>query len=110
MGAIQDISIGLIDPEYVPSVDESRGVQLQEELEKICRGLAQVGNITEGKADVEFILGIVAAYLISKENDKLPEDSKPPSYIFDENLFPMLDNYEETTEEIKDEDGSTSDT
>ena len=89
---IQDISLGL--SEYVEEDLDytSRGEVLEELLTDACIALGKAGKLTENKADLEMVLGVVGAYLITKSRGTLPEDSKPPSYIFNRNLFPILDN------------------
>jgi len=81
----------------------TRGEVLEDVLTEVCERLGEAGVITENKADLEMVLGVVGAYLIAKNKDTLPEDSKPPSYIFDNSLFPMLDN-EIAEEEIINEE------
>ncbi len=109
MNTIQDVSLGLSTEGYEAGQEDYRGECLQEALEDVCTSLGRAGDITGNKADIEFLVNIVAAYMISKKADTLPEDSKPPSYIFDTQLFPILDNSGEVeVEEI--EDGSNTDT
>ena len=95
---IKEISEGISNlvPTYIV---EDRGEELERLLTNICRGLGRVDNLTEGKADVEFVLGVVGSYLIAKDTGKLPDDTKPPSYIFNENLFPAIDNMEDVVVE-----------
>ena len=89
---IQNISSGL--SEYVEEDLDytSRGEVLEDLLTDACIALGKAGKLTENKADLEMVLGVVGAYLITKSRGTLPEDSKPPSYIFNRNLFPILDN------------------
>ena len=83
----------------------SRGEALEDKLTEVCNILGEVGDLTEGKADVELLTSIVATYLISMENGKLLPGVKTPSELFDEVVFPQLDAYEELeTEVIEDEE------
>ena len=100
---LSNISEGLSCEGYDPKQYEDRGERLEVLLTTVCQTLGEVGSITENKADVEFILGVVGSYLITKKKNKLPEDSRPPSYIFNTSLFPILDNSDEIkTEDIED--------
>lgn len=107
---IQEIAVTLMDEDEVYPYDlegSTRGKELEVLLTNICNLLGDVGTLTEGKADVEFALGVVATYIMAKQRDKLPEGTKPPQVIFDDVLFPQIDKYEEViVEEIgEDEDG-----
>jgi len=103
---VQSISTGLSTVDYVQSKDCNRGELLEKELTTICNSLGVLSDITEGNADVEFLLNIVAAYIISKKNDKLSEEDKEPSVLFNERLFPMIDNIVEEEDIL---DGSNAD-
>jgi len=100
---IRDISEGMSNIVTKYEV-EDRGVELEEELTSICIGLGRVGNLTENKADTEFVLSVVGSYLMAKNTGKLPDDAKPPSYIFNENLFPAIDSMEDVIVEEIEED------
>jgi len=102
---VQDIGLGLMTYEYeeIPG-DMTRGEWTEELLTQICYLLGDVASLTEGKADMEFILSVVGSYLISKERGTLPEDVRPPSFLFDEIMFPQIDTMEITKEKIEDGD------
>jgi len=100
---IKDISEGMSNVVLATSYTD-RGIRLENLLTNICRDLGQVGILTENKADTGFVLGVVASYLMSKHSNKLAEDYKPPSYIFNENLFPAIDSMEDVVVEEIPED------
>ena len=102
---LQDISNKLADTVEVSPAEEelSRGELLEHYLTMVVEYLALAGKLTEKKADIEFLLSIVGSYEIAKEEGKLDEDVKPPSDIFDERLFPVLDGTEEVEVEVIDE-------
>ena len=105
---IKDISNGLSSEGYDPLVYSSRGERLEELLTIVCEALGEAGSLTENKADLEFAVGVVGSYLISKKIGKLPEDAIPPGVLFEERLFPMIDNYtleEEAIDVEVEEDG-----
>ncbi len=84
------------------------GKQLEDILTIVCNKLGRASVLTEGKADLEFLLGIVASYLLSRHRGKLGEDALPPSILFDERVFPQIDNFQEVeVEEIEDGDSTT---
>ena len=98
------MSVHVPEPRY-----RDRGKKLENILTNICTELGYVGRLTENKADVEFILGVVGSYLIAKAGGKLTDDVQPPSYIFNENLFKAIDNMEDLiVEEIEDDDGTAA--
>ena len=88
---IQNIATGLGTLDYIQNIDSSRGEQLELELANVCDSLGNAYDITEGKADIEFLVNIVAAYIISSRSNKLTTEDKPPSVLFNDRLFPMLD-------------------
>jgi len=93
---------------YTLPVDTTRGEEVQDLLETVCYAIVDAANLTEGKADIELLTSIVATYMISKNNDSIDEDSKPPSELFDDIVFPQLDNYvEPTVEEIPEDEQLT---
>ena len=106
MNTIQSISQGVSYNigEEVIGEGISRGAQLEIILTNVCNNLSMAGSLTEHKADLEFVLGVVGSYLISTQNSTLGIDAEPPRVIFDETLFPILDNMEEVIVE-KIEDG-----
>ena len=101
---ISNISTGLSVDNY--SIDDvlDRGKKLEELLTTACEALGEIGSLTENKADIEFLLNVVGSYLISKNNNSLPEDVKHPYELFNDNLFPMLDTVEVGEEVIGEDD------
>lgn len=97
---IKTISTGLSEDEYALAKGYTRGEKLEEILTVVCNKLGEAGSLTENKADLEFMLSIVGSYLMTLKKGELPEDSKPPSVLFDERLFPILDNVLEEEEII----------
>ncbi len=98
---VKEISEGMsklvIETSYV-----DKGVKLENLLTNICRDLGQVGILTDNNADVDFLLSVVGSYLMAKHKDAVDSTTKPPSYIFNTSLFPMLENMELEIEEIED--------
>ncbi|MCD6320112.1 MAG: hypothetical protein J7M03_05465 [Candidatus Desulfofervidaceae bacterium] len=92
------------DKEVVGLVGITRGEELEDLLTDVCERLGEVAILTEGKADVELLTSIVATYIISQLNDSLEEGSKTPAQLFDEVVFPQLDNYVEAIKEEIPED------
>lgn len=111
---IQDITTGLMEDTYSMPDGITRGQKLEELLTTVCNTLGEIGSLTEGKADVGFLLNIQGTYLIGKKAGALNLDDegfRHPNELFDENLFPMLDTFELIEEPIEEEeDGSTTDT
>lgn len=101
---IKGISEGLSEYVTIPTVSKDRGKELEDVLTNICYELGKVGKLTNNSADVVFVLGAVGSYLISKNKGTLPKDNKPPSYIFNDVLFPAIDNLDKVVvEEIPDD-------
>lgn len=101
---VQDISIGLSTGSYELAEDETRGIKLEKLLTTACEALGEIGDLTENKADVGFLLSVVGSYLIALKQGTLDDDALPPHKLFDANLFPMLDEYELTEEAIPDDE------
>jgi len=96
---IKDVSEGM--SKIVPTTRYvDKGVRLENILTNICNDLGRVGNLTDNNADVDFLVGVVGSYLISKHTNKLGSDYKPPSDIFNEILFPQIESMELKVEEI----------
>lgn len=89
---INNISTGLSSDDYARAKDTTRGEELERLLTNVCKNLGDAGSLTENKADLEFLVGIVGSYLISTKKGTLAEEAQPPSKLFDDRLFEILDN------------------
>lgn len=100
---VQDISTGMSQGiAYFDDVEGTRGKKLECVLTDVCLLLGNAADLTDNKADMEFLLSIVASYNIAKREGKLDENVIEPGQLFDERLFNILDNAEEIkTEEIE---------
>ena len=104
---INEISNMLMEEGSKPSPLD-RGKQLEDILLTVCQGLGEAGTLTEGKADLEFLIGIVATYIKAKDSGQLEDDVQTPGELFEERVFPQLDNFEEREETIEDGDTGTT--
>ena len=86
----------------------NRGKQLENILTKVCNLLGEAGTLTEGKADMEFLTGIVASYLKAVESATLEEGTETPGELFETRVFPQLDAFDEREETIEDGDEDLS--
>ncbi len=79
---------------------------LEEYLISICSSLSEVSKLTEGKANVEYLLSIVGSYLLGIQSEELDLDVTPPKVLFEESLYPSLDAMleEEITVEVIDDE------
>jgi len=109
MSVVQDIAIGIKEvtewDEAEVCLYDSKGEMLEYMLDSVCSLLGDIAHATDGKADIEFILGIVGAYTISRYNGVLEKDTRPPKELFDEILFPAIESMEVKVEEIEYGDG-----
>jgi len=81
----------------------TRGEQLEGLMTTVFLSLKDAEQLTKEKIDLEFILSIVGSYITAKEQGKLAPEHKVPSELFDERIFPIVDNSGEVTvEEIPD--------
>lgn len=80
----------------------TRGEQLEGLLTTTFLSLRQSEQLTKEKIDIEFLLTIVGSYITAKEEDKLGEDVKTPAEIFDDRIFPIVDNSTLDIEVIED--------
>jgi hypothetical protein len=102
---VQDIAVGLYNEDGIEvPYDMTRGEYVETLLTQACYILGDVATLTKTNADIEFILGVVGSYLISKDRGTLEEGVKPPSMLFDEIMFPQIDTMEIKKELILDGD------
>lgn len=85
---------------------KQRSERLEELMTTAFNCLREAEDLTDGKIDIEFILNVTGSYLLSKEAGKLGEDYLTPAQLFEENIFPIVDESEVYIEEI--EDGNTT--
>lgn len=70
----------------------TRGIELEGLMTTVFLSLREAELLTDNKIDLEFLLSIVGSYITAKEQDKLEEEHKTPSEIFEERIFPIVDN------------------
>ena len=85
-----------------------RGKQLEHILTNVCDLLGEAGTLTEGKADIEFLTGIVASYIKAVDSGTIEEGTEAPGKLFEDRVFPQLDAFEEREEQIEDGDEDLS--
>jgi len=113
MGTVNAIGYGLkdyIEEEVGLLEGETIGMYVEDALANVSYSLASVYKITEGKIDVDFLLGIVGSYLIALNSDTLEEDTKAPYEIFDTTMVSAMESYVEVEAIEEDEDGEPTDT
>jgi len=79
--------------------------ELEDALATIVRAISVVDYLTDYKnVDVELLLQIVSSYMVGREQGELDEHTPPPSELFENSLYPSLENVsvEVTKEEIPD--------
>ena len=84
---------------------DTRGEILEATMTTVFRKLQEAEEITEGKIDLEFMLSIVGSYLTAKDKGMLEEDVTVPADLFNDRIFPIVDNSEVTVEEIPEDEG-----
>ena len=85
----------------------NRGQQLEGLLTTVFLSFKEAEQLTKGKIDLEFMLTIVGSYIIAKEEGTLGEEYKVPAELFEERIFPLVDNSKLTVEEIQEDGDST---
>jgi hypothetical protein len=80
----------------------TRGERLEGLMTTVFLTLREAEELTESKIDLEFMLSIVGSYIVAIEQGKLETEFKTPSAIFDERIFPIVDNSTLEVEEIED--------
>lgn len=96
---VNDIAHNYKGDEFSDTVEDYDGLNfkqkselLQDCLYTVCEKLSTADKITGGlNTNTEYLLSIVASYLIAIEDGTLPSDSLPPSTLFEESLFPQLE-------------------
>ena len=96
MSTINDIALGLNNYSnntnvFTTNDDKEKSQVLEECLTSICENLEDVSILTEGKANIEYLLSIVGSYLIGLKEGELDENTRTPAELFEESLFPTLD-------------------
>lgn len=99
---IKEISDSLAKGNYNIPDGKDKGEELEFLLTEVCTILGEVGSLTKQKADVDFILGIVGSYMISQKEGTLLADTKPPSFLFNDILFPAIEDSVIDVEVIED--------
>lgn len=69
---------------------KTKGERLEYLLSSICNELGEIYYLTEGKADIPYLISIVGTYLISKKKGLDKEEWLTPAVLFDEEILPML--------------------
>ena len=82
----------------------NRGQHLEGLLTTVFLSLKEAELLTEDKIDLSFLLDIVGSYIIAKEEGTLGEEYKVPAELFEERVFPLVDNSELTVEEIPEDE------
>jgi chaperonin cofactor prefoldin len=78
-----------------------RGLKLEKLMTTVFRSLQEAEELTEGKIDLEFILTIVGSYVVANDKGELDDDVKTPAELFEERIFPLVDNSTTTEETIE---------
>ena len=81
----------------------TRGEQLEGLMTTVFLTLKEAEELTEGKINLEFMLSIVGSYITAKEEGKLDDDVLPPSKLFEDRIFPIVDDSTITVESIAEE-------
>ena len=86
----------------------TRGQELEGVMTTVFLSLREAEQLTKEKIDLEFLLSIVGSYITAKEQDKLDEGYVTPGELFEERIFPIVDNSELEVEEIENGDRTIS--
>ncbi len=80
---------------YLNTTDKEKGELLSILLSDVCNTLEEIDVLTGGvNVDIDYLLGIEGSYHIGiREGEIDPEgDTHPPSVLYEESLFPSLEN------------------
>lgn len=111
---INDIAHNYVttDLDYTDSNIHAKALLLEEALINVCDNLSKINALTHyKKIDISYLLTIVGSYVLGIQEGTLDkETTEPPSRIFADSLYPILDNIntEVVVEEITDDDTSDS--
>ncbi|OYT57734.1 MAG: hypothetical protein B6U76_00060 [Desulfurococcales archaeon ex4484_217_2] len=95
-GMLTDIAYGVSEYTECDSVINppgvQRGVLLEKKLSTIVDLLGEVGCITNNLIDVDFLLMIVASYIMAKKSGSLEDtEVKTPAELFEERIIPIIE-------------------
>lgn len=79
----------------------NRGQQLEGYMTNIFLTMREAEQLTQSKIDLSFILDIVGSYIVAKESNNLAEGYKEPWELFEERIFPIVDDSTITVEEVE---------
>ena len=82
----------------------TRGKQLEGLMTTVFLTLKEAEELTEGKINLEFMLSIVGSYITAKGEGKLDDDVLPPSQLFEERIFPIVDGSTLEVEDIEEDE------
>ena len=104
VGLLTEISMMMKDTSNLLVHQDDRAETLYALLEDIVYTLGDVATITEDKIDVDFLMMIVASYIVGKNSGDLDDDVKTPTQLFEERIIPIIDNTElEVEKEVQSE-------
>lgn len=98
--------------DYTKGSEHIRAIMLEDTLRDVCNSLVKAEKLTgDKKIDIEYLLNVVGSYLMGMQEGQLGDLTEPPSKLFEESLFPALQNINnEVIKEIDDDDTEDSTT
>lgn len=90
--------------EYSRYTDKDKAIILELALTVVCENLYKAHLLTYSKSiDIEYLLNVVGSYLMGMQEGHLNEQTERPSKLFEESLYPSLQNISEVTKELIDD-------
>jgi len=78
---------------YMNCTDKEKGEILSDLLVTICEAAEEVDVLTGGvSVDIDYLLGVEGSYIIGIREGELPPETLPPATLYEESLFPSLEN------------------
>ena len=102
-GMLTEISMMMREYSDIKTKEEERAEVMYALLEDMVYSLGEIANITQDKIDVDFLLMIVASYIVGKKSGNLDDDVKTPIELFKERIIPLIDDSDVSIEPIVDE-------
>ena len=78
---------------FITSTHKEKGEVLEQYLSEICELAEEIDILTGGvNVDIDYLLGIQGSYIIGiREGEFTEGETKPPSLLYAESLFPSLE-------------------
>ncbi len=104
-----ELGKGQVSEVFINTSIKEKSEILAEYLEQICELAEEIDILTGGiHVDVDFLLGVQGSYEIGVRDGSInPLEVEPPNILYEESLFPSLENAKGIEVQAIEEEGTT---